>query len=390
MRILNKYIRSSLFTFVVIVGLLASACANKSVEEYATKNEVTNQSQRCKSHQLSTSACFMCDPALRDPDRLWCSEHDRYEDRCFLCHPELKDENRLWCEEHNLYEDECIFCHPDLKKKKAGQTETADAPGNLDLQCLEHDLPEKECGICHPGLADALQPGESLKIRFASSESAKKAGIGFIKPTQRNGLTDLSFLCQVMYNHNQFARITPRATGVIQNVLVDVGDTVSRGDVLLEILSPEIAKAKSEYLIAHANEALKQSAFQRKQELIKQHITSKGDFDMAATAYELAKTTTAAAYQQLRNYGFSKNEITKIRDNRSTTSTLRVRAPFFGTLIDRDAVVGESVAPGNMTFTIADLSSMWLELSIPEDRSAHVAIGDSVEAAFDVLPDTRI
>ncbi|MBW2652294.1 MAG: hypothetical protein JRC57_04295, partial [Deltaproteobacteria bacterium] len=50
-----------------------------------------------------------CDPALREPERLWCGEHERYEDRCFICHPEIKEADRLWCEEHKLDEDECFL-----------------------------------------------------------------------------------------------------------------------------------------------------------------------------------------------------------------------------------------------------------------------------------------
>lgn len=398
MQKLRKYIPISVSMMAVLIALLATACDRKSPEKTENNVEVAEEGAFCAAHQLPVSDCFMCDPALRDPGRLWCKEHDRYEDRCFICHPELKEEGRLWCKEHNLYEDECIFCHPELKKKQAAahkETTSADGHGsldavNIDLQCVEHGVLEKECGICHPELADALQPGQSLKIRFESPESAKKAGIGLTNPVPGKGLSDLSLLCQVTYNQNEFARITPLASGIIQRVLADVGDTVSKGEVLVEILSPEIAKAKSEYLIALANEALKQTVFERKQELLDEKIASQGDYDMAATEFELAKSTAAAAYQQLLNYGFSKDEIAWIEETHSTTSMLRVLAPFSGTLIDRHAVVGETVEPGDVAFTIADLSSMWLELSIPEDRIALVSVGDSVEASFDVLPGTRI
>jgi cobalt-zinc-cadmium efflux system membrane fusion protein len=398
MQKLHKYIPVSLWVVAGVFILLATACDHKSPEKNENKVEIAKQGELCTAHQLPVNDCFMCDPALRDPDRLWCKEHNRYEDRCFICHPELKDENRLWCSEHNLYEDECIFCHPELKDKQAGSNkETAgtddhgsSASADLDLQCIEHGVLERECGICHPELADALQPGQGLKIRFESPESAKKAGIGLTNPLPGEGLSDLSLLCRVTYNLNQFAQITPFASGVIQRVLTDVGDMVSKGQVLVRILSPEIAKSKSAYLIALANENLKETAFKRKKELLDEKIAAQGDYDMAATEYELAKSTTAAAYQQLLNYGFSSNDIVRIKTTRSTNSMLQVLAPFTGTLIERHAVVGETVEPGKVAFKIADLSTMWLELSIPEDRIGQVSVGNSVEATFDVLPETRI
>ncbi len=382
----------------LIASFVLSACSNTPSEENHSEAQAVVQGELCATHDLPVEDCFMCDPALRDPDRLWCKEHNRYEDRCFLCHPEIKDESRLWCKEHNLYEDECIFCHPELKEKKAAPIEETTASGehsdkglaHADLWCLEHDVSESECGICHPELADELQPGQGLKIRFATTQSAQKAGIGLTNPVPGEGLAELSLLCRVTYNQNAFARVTPLAGGVIQSVLADVGDMVQKGQVLLEVLSPEIAEAKSAYLVARANEALKKTAFERKKELIQEKIASKGDYDIAATEYELAKSNAAATYQRLLNYGFSSADIERIAETRSTTSKLFVRAPFSGTLIERQAVVGETIGPGAIAFTIADLSSMWLELSIPEDRSAHVSVGDSVEALFDILPGTRV
>ncbi len=381
----------------IMAGNIFISCSKKPPEK--TESKVAAQTELCARHQLPAADCFMCDPKLREAGRLWCEEHDRYEDRCFICHPEIKEANRLWCAEHNLYEDECIFCHPELKKSKAapdsqgvagnGKLESKPIAAN-GLQCNEHGVPEKECGICHPDLAGTLQPGQGLKIRFESLQSTAKAGVQLAKPVSGKPLSNLTFLCRATYNQNQFARITPLATGVVQRVLVDVGDAVAKKQALLEIASPEIAKAKSEYLIALANEALKETVFKRKKGLLEENIASQQDFEQARAEHELAKNTAAAAHQQLLNYGFTNEEIASIVETRSTSSTVRVLAPFSGTLIDRDAVIGETVAPGDIVFTLADLSSMWLELSIPEDRVMLMSIGDPIEATFEVLPEARI
>lgn len=389
MKTRNKYIIVTCVMALLIV-FLATTVNYNFAEEIENKNEVDAQGGLCTTHQLSVGECFMCDPALRDPGRLWCNEHNRYEDRCFICHPELKDENRLWCGEHNLYEDECIFCHPELKEKQAGEDKEITGATSSDLQCTEHDVLEKECGICHPELAEALKPGQNLKIRFESPESAEKAGIEFANPLPGKRVSDLSLLCRVTYNQNRFARITPLAKGVVQRVPVDVGDMVTKGQVLVEILAPEIAEAKSEYLMAIASRALKETVFKRKKDLRDEKIASQHDYELAATEYELAKSTAAAAFQRLISYGFVKDDVAKIEATGSITSMLRANAPFSGTLTDRHAVVGETVAPGDTIFKIANLSTMWLALSIPEDRINHVSVGDTIEATFDVLPQMRI
>ncbi len=391
--------------FIIAAGAMAVlgaavifiSCDKKPPEK--TEGKVAAQAELCARHQLPVSDCFMCEPALREAGRLWCEEHDRYEDRCFICHPEIRQANRLWCSEHNLYEDECVFCHPELKKSKATpDLQRAAGNGKLEsnaiaangLQCDEHGVPEQECGICHPELAGTLQPGQGLKIRFESPQSTVKAGVQLAKPTPGKPLSNLTFLCRVSYNQNQFARITPLASGVAQRVLVDVGAAVKKGQPLVELASPEIAKAKSEYLTALANEALKETIFTRKKELLQENIASQQDYEQACTEYELGKTATATSRQQLLNYGFTEEDLANTVETRSSSSTLRVLAPFSGTIIDRNVVIGEAVQPGDMMLTLADLSSMWLELSVPEDRMAQVSVGDAIEANFEAMPGTSL
>jgi len=373
---------------------MITGCGNSPPEE--VEKSAVNDVALCGPHQLPVSDCFMCDPALRDQGRLWCKEHDRYEDRCFICHPELKEAGRLWCKEHNLYEDECIFCHPpadesalspEPQQPLADRDKIIGSPVAPALYCNEHSVDENECGICHPELAGELEIGQGLKIRFESPESAEKAGVQFTRPIEGAALTNNSFLGQVTYNQNRFAQITPLASGVVRRVLADVGQAVSKGQPLVEIASPDIATAKSNLLMALANEELKAAVFNRKKGLIDEKIAAQQEFELAKSEYRLAKTTTQAAQQRLLNYGFTEAQLSAVVNTRSSSSTLQVLAPFSGTIIDRTAVIGEAVNPGDMLFTVAELSTMWLELSIPEDRIAHISVGDPVEATFEALPE---
>jgi len=357
------------------------------------------QDELCTPHQLPIEHCFFCKPALREPGRLWCEGHERYEDRCFICHPELEDTDRLWCEEHKLYEDECIFCHPELrnlqpeseKKESAVLPETnAKSLSSSKLQCKEHGVPEEECGICHPTLLDNLLPGQGLKVRLKSSDSAVKAGVKTAIPIAGSSLANLVFMSRVTYNQNQLARITPRAGGVVKKVLADLGDVVSKDQVLVQIVSPDIAKAKSDYLSALANKALKELVFKREKELVGKKISSQQEYEQALAEYQVAKNTTMMTHQQLLNYGLTEEEIREVVNTRSSSSPLSILAPFPGTIIARSAVIGEVVKPGDILFNLADISTMWLELTVPEDRLSPLKVGDLVEATFDALPEVSV
>ncbi|GJQ60086.1 MAG: efflux RND transporter periplasmic adaptor subunit [Candidatus Scalindua sp. AMX11] len=329
--------------------------------------------------------------SVRDPNRLWCNEHNVYEDECFICHPELdakaeessRDPNRLWCKEHGVYEDKCFICHPELKPNNS------EVPSG-ELYCEEHRVPEQECGICHPELTASLIPGKGLKVRLASLESAVKAGVITISPNEDAPPVTHNVLCQVSYNMNYLARVTPLTSGVIQKVLVDLGAYVSQGDVLVEIASSEIACAKADYLTAIANETLKELIYTREKGLFEKKISSQRDYQQALAEYQVATNTTNTRRQQLLNYGFTAAEVKEIVETQSSTSVLPILAPFAGTIIERHAVIGEAVELGDTLFSLADLSTMWLELSIPEYLLSSFKIGNTVEASFSSLPGTKL
>ncbi|ODS30124.1 MAG: efflux transporter, partial [Candidatus Scalindua rubra] len=287
------------------------------------------------------------------------------------------------CNEHGVYEDECLICRPELTSNNS------EAP-SVVLYCEEHRVPEQECGICRPELTASLIPGKGLKVRLESTESAVKAGVVTAFPDEDKHHATHSVLCQVTYNMNYLARITPLTSGVIRRVLVDVGAYVSKDDVLVEIVSSEIANAKVDYLTAMSNETLKKLAYKREKGLFEKRISSQREYQQALAEYQAAANTTNTRRQQLLNYGFTEAEVKKIVETRSSSSVFPIRAPFAGTIIERNAVLGEAVERGDTLFSLADLSTMWLELSIPEYMLPFFKVGNRVEASFNSLPGKKL
>jgi cobalt-zinc-cadmium efflux system membrane fusion protein len=385
---MNRILLTKTIPLVVAASVLATwGCGSGpspgAAAEMAAANDEHGDrpAELCIRHDLPVTACFICDPALREVGRLWCTEHDRYEDRCFLCHPELEDPDRLWCWEHSLYEDECFLCHPELQNASAST-----AAAGSGLQCREHGVPESECGICHPELAAALEPGSGLKVRFESARSAALAGVRTGRPTTEVGQPESTFLARVTWDQNLYARVTPLAGGVLREVSADVGQSVSRGQRLATLSSPEIAEIKSTYLAARADEKLKLAILVRERGLVEQRVSAQLELDQAQAEYEVARNRTAAAHQILLNLGLSENSIRRLEESGTPSSDLDVVAPLTGTIVDRDAVVGESVEPGEALFRVVRLDSMWLELSIPERDVSRVAPGQDVVATFDLQP----
>lgn len=373
------------------VGLLLSASSGcgRSIPE--NREEAT--SQQAHAHAQAGETCFICDASKRDPGRLWCNEHARYEDRCWECQPQLEDKSRLFCEEHALYEDECFLCHPELiGGKEVPETESSSldhspeaAHASTELFCKEHQVPEHECGICQPQRAASLEPGEELKVRFESVNATAKAGLRTALPESAEAQVSVRAVCEVRYNENEVARITPFVSGIVRRVLVDVGAAVKAGDVLVELHSAEIAAARTAFISAAVEAELRQLSFEREEGLAAKKISSEKDLQEAAAVHKTAVLALSTARQRLLNYGLSEREIVRVAETSDASATLLVRAPYTGTIVERAAVVGEAVEPGDALFTLANLSTMWLSLSIPANGAQLLESGLTVEATMSGL-----
>lgn len=332
--------------------------------------------------------CFICDPSKREAGRLWCAEHNRYEDRCWICQPQLEDPSRVYCEEHHLYEDECHLCNPALRGDAS--VPQPGGEGSAALFCKEHGVPELQCGICQPQLTTALGIGDSLLVRMPSARSAEMAGLAVERPGRGDAAASLELLGEVRYNGNRRAQVTPLTSGVLADIRVDVGEAVVAGQILAVVNSVGVARAKSEFLSALANLDVKRMAFEREERLVEENIAARRDFQEAEAAYRLAELAVRRTHQQLLNLGFTEDEIAGIRGSQSTSSDLYVRAPFDGTVVERTAVLGEAVDSGQALFGIADLSSMWIELSVPEEQAIHITQGTPIVAHVRALPQLEI
>lgn len=349
-----------------------------------------SEGELCLAHGAEASQCFICDPALRDPDRLWCREHARYEDRCFDCHPELRDESRLYCDEHGLYEDECFICHPELQTDESSSAPSETGGGLAAarpdaLFCGEHNVYEAECGICQPALAGELMPGEGLKIRLPSTASEAKARIVAEHPRPGPARTSVVAVGQLELDRNRLAHITPLADGVVRRVFVELGQTIRRGEVLAELSSSRIAEGKAELLTTLADETVSSEALSRERELFDGGMSSERDLQDAEARHTTALAGRRAAEQLLLDLGLGGRALERTVTEQEVGSVLPLVAPFDGTIIERDAVIGDLVTVGDGMFTVADLSALWVTLAVSERDVATLRVGQPVEIRSSTL-----
>jgi len=366
----SRLTRSHELLTIALIALsgFSTGCGNSTQHPHPDPKANLSLSHQ---HEQAGETCFICDASQRDPGRLWCKEHGRYEDRCWLCHPELREEGRIYCEEHGLYEDECFLCDP--SRDQAAITPRVEPTEGLF--CNEHRVSEDVCAICHPQLAQDLAVGDAILVRLASDRSAELAGLVTVTPGQADSSNRLSLLGEVRFNANRHAKVTPRIDGLIREVRADLGDTVQKGEVLAVIDAADFASARAAYMTAQAEFKLRRAAFDRQQGLYEDHVGSQRAAEEAQAALEKAATTMKLTEQTLLNLGLSPEEVAEVDHARSD---FLLRAPFTGTVVQRSAVLGESVEAETALFEIANLEEVWISISVPEEQAARLGNGTPI------------
>lgn len=384
-----------------ILAVVPCGCSNDHKADAAASGKATEKAESattakagmCK-HDAPDKDCFICHPELREKGRLWCKEHNRYEDRCWECHPDMQDKNRLYCKEHSLYEDECFLCHPELRKKDAAPAngkpgasiDGEPKPAAAALMCKEHRVPEQECGICHPELLSQNKPGQGLKVRLPSPESATKAGVVVSTPGVDTMSQGVECFAEIAFNQNKLAQITPLVGGIVKSVEVDLGSRVKQGDLLARVTSVAIGEAQSAYVKALADDRLRDKTLERERSLRTQRISSEKDLQEAEAAHQGAMAAMQQAQQQLMVLGFDEQQIQALSAQKGTPGVLEMRAPFDGEIVERTAVQGAMVEMGKPLFTLADTTALWAMVNIPESQISKVQVGQKVELSIESLP----
>lgn len=257
--------------------------------------------------------------------------------------------------------------------KPAVQDQGTKKPEAQSVKLDEHGLPEESCGICNPDKVGKLKPGESLSLRLPSSESAKLAGVETATPTTGAMADAVGCYAELTYNQNKLAQLAAPVSGIIQSVEVDLGAQVKEQQTVARIWSASIAETVAKAVLTH-------QTLERERKLRADGIAPAKDLQEAEAAHR-------AACQQARTLGFSEEDIDVLGRRPNDAVYLDVRATFAGEIIERNAVRGALVEAGKPLFALADRTTMWAMLNIPEAALSQLRVGQSVELRVDSLPD---
>jgi cobalt-zinc-cadmium efflux system membrane fusion protein len=184
---------------------------------------------------------------------------------------------------------------------------------------------------------------------------------------------------EIVLNTDRLAHVVPRVSGLVRKVDKAVGDQVSSGERLAVLESRELAEAKAAYLGAVEREKLARINFEREELLWQKKVTSEQEYLDARQAGSEARIARISAEQQLHALGCSEQELAALPGKSDLAYThYTLSAPFAGTIIEKHITLGENVTPEAEVFTIADLSSVWVDINVYQKDLALIRKGQSV------------
>jgi len=197
------------------------------------------------------------------------------------------------------------------------------------------------------------------------ADQIESAGIVINTVGPRTMQTTIELPGEVKADETREAQVVPRLQGVVLQVLKQEGDRVSRGELMAVISSRELADAKSTYIEAGHQAEFTRVALEREESLFKKKISAEREYLLAKRQAEEAALTEDTAAQKLVALGVPAASLPKIAaEPRESLPRYEIRSPLDGTVVERNVTMGEAIAADAPIFQVADLSSVWVEITI--------------------------
>jgi cobalt-zinc-cadmium efflux system membrane fusion protein len=170
------------------------------------------------------------------------------------------------------------------------------------------------------------------------------------------------------------------ASGRVLEIHARLGDTVTKGQLLLKIQSADISGAFSDYRQAVADEVLARAQLARAKTLLDAGAMAQKDYEVALDTEDKAKVTVETTDDHLKVLGVDKDHFSTI---------VEVFAPVSGVITDQQVTLAagtQGLASPN-PFTISDMSHVWIVCDVFENDLRNVKMGEFADVRLNAYPD---
>jgi RND family efflux transporter MFP subunit len=197
------------------------------------------------------------------------------------------------------------------------------------------------------------------------------------------------------------AAVASKVTGRLISLFVEEGSTVKKGQVIAKLESDDVAAARDQAKanLDAARYALEQAkaefndatiTFNRNKELIGQGYVAQAEYDASEARFRRASAGVSAAEAAIQA------SVAALQGANVAFEYTLIRAPFDAVVLTKNADIGDIVTPIGAAadakaavVSIADMSSLQVEVDVSESNLQQVKAGQPCEILLDALPEYR-
>jgi len=242
------------------------------------------------------------------------------------------------------------------------------------------------------GDAEVVEP-HSFKVEIAAQSGGKAYRFDYDQVEARVSLSDaqlkqngvsllaagparinavLQLIGEIRLNEDRMVHVVPLLTGVVAASPANAGDRVKKGQLLAVISRQALADQRSELLAAQKRLALTRTTVEREKQLWEEKISAEQDYLQAKHAMQEAEIAMQNARQKLTSLGGAGQP-------GGALTRYEIRAPIDGVVVEKHLSLGEAVQGDAKIFVIADLSTVWVDMTVAAKDLGAVRPGQKAD-----------
>ncbi len=243
------------------------------------------------------------------------------------------------------------------------------------LAGCKHDKPN-EAAEAPPSAPQVVESGATDSVHIERADR-----FGLTTASIRQLVSQLNVTGSVSPDVSREIPVLSLANGRVTALHVGLGDMVHKGQLVMEVQSPDVTSAFDSYLKQVNDEHLTAVVLERDKLLFDKGAIAKSQLEIAENGEQDAKADLLAAEQQLRILGVDKNH---------PGDSVKVFAPATGVVISQNVAAagaaGITYAGAQGSLTIADLSHVWIIVDVYENDLASVHLGQHADIHINAYP----
>ncbi len=188
---------------------------------------------------------------------------------------------------------------------------------------------------------------------------------------------------RLVWNEDRTQRITSAFAARVTQIHADVGKSVSAGNALATLSSPEFGAAQADAARAHADAAVAQKNLARQQDLFSAGIVARKELEQAQADAQRTQAEVDRSQARVAMYGGTQR----------VDQLIALSTQMSGVVVERNLNPGQEVRPdaaspgGASLFVVTDPRELWLLIDAKAEDLPHLSMGVALPLRVPGIPD---